>query len=374
MATYQNGSWKGFGLATDQRRTGNNPYNKGDFVQDFPDKVADDWKQYWPDATDGRHFITNEPNYYKTWTRDTLIPDGTGRNWPNWTLKTDPSEWSSQYPANKRTKKTYYVGFNKKTREWTGYVKGKPPEGDGIGYKTIEVVPGQKGFDVWLQSQTHKDEPITGGGRSGAKDALRDKRTELENNQKANQDDLNKRVAAMNTWNHNNVRVPAANYAVIHTEQGAKWRDQEAKSYNDSLNAPNGLRQQAADSANEAGDQMYTRNNELNKWSDSAISWAKGTTTGLYTSNRDQIFSPAGQAAGLDNLVRQGIITQSERNSYLNGLKTAYGAYYVEDRIGGPEAIWDGTRDGGTYDLIGQFDKDFYLKEYGDSRGLKNAW
>ena len=32
MATYQNGSWKGFGLATDQRRTGNNPYNKSEFV------------------------------------------------------------------------------------------------------------------------------------------------------------------------------------------------------------------------------------------------------------------------------------------------------------------------------------------------------
>ena len=63
-----------------------------------------------------------------------------------------------------------------------------------------------------------------------------------------------------------------------------------------------------------------------------------------------------------------------ERNSYLNGLKTLYGSYYVDDRIGNFEAIWDGTRDGGTYDLIGQFDKDFYLKEYGDSRGIKNAW
>ena len=36
--------------------------------------------------------------------------------------------------------------------------------------------------------------------------------------------------------------------------------------------------------------------------------------------------------------------------------------------------MWDGTKDGGTYDLIGQFDVDYYLNEYGDSRGIKNAW
>ena len=396
MATYQNGSWKGFGLATDQRRTGYNPHTKNDFVQDFPNKVANDWKQYWPDATDGRHFITNEPGYYKTWTRDTLIPDGSGRNWPNWTLETDPSKWSSQYPANKTTKKKYWVAYNNKTNKWINAIgstkdEAKKAAGDQDGQikvKSVEVDvstnpptykdgSGQtwEGFDKFLQGQRDPTEnPITDGGRSGLKAALQGQRKILYDNRDANQADLNSRVAAMNQWNHDNVRVPAAKYAEIHTEQGAKWRDQEAKAWNEGLDAPDGPRQQAADSANEAGDQMYTRNNELNKWSEGAISWAKGTTTGLYTSNRDQIFSPAGQAAGLDNLVRQGIITQSERNSYLNGLKTAYGAYYVEDRIGGPEAIWDGTRDGGTYDLIGQFDKDFYLKEYGDSRGLKNAW
>ena len=373
MATYQNGSWKGFGLATDQRRTGNNPYGKNDFVSDFPNKSANDWLQFFPATAGGFNFITNDPEgRYESWTKNVLRPDG--GTWPQWTLETDPSKWSSQYPANKTTTKTYYVGFNKKTKEWTGYVKGKPPQEDGIGYKTITVEPGQKGLDEWLQGQTHKGEQITKGGKSGAKDALRAKRTELEDNQKANQNDLNSRVAAMNSWNYNNVWVPASDYAVAHTEAGAKWRDQEAKAWNESLDADDGPRQQAADSANEAGDKMYTRNNELNKWSDSAIGWAKGTTTGLYTNNRDQIFSPAGQAAGLNNLVQQGIITQDERNSYLNGLKTAYGSYYVDDRIGGPEAIWDGTRDGGTYDLIGQFDKDFYLKEYGDSRGIKNAW
>ena len=43
-----------------------------------------------------------------------------------------------------------------------------------------------------------------------------------------------------------------------------KWRQQEADSWNESLNADDGLRQQAANAANEAGDKMYTRNNELN--------------------------------------------------------------------------------------------------------------
>ena len=393
MATYQNGSWQGFGLATDQRRTDNNPYNKSEYVNDFPNKGADDWLQFWPGSNGGFNFITNADGY-QSWTKDSLQPDGT--NWPQWTLKTDPSEWSSQYPANRPVAARYWVAYNNKSNTWINAVaeskdaaKNLAGNQDGqvkVKYVDVDISTNPHtyrdaqgntydGFDKFLQGQTDPTGNfITGGGSSGAKQSLKDARKTLFDNRDANENDLNSRVAAMNTWNHDNVWVPASDYATKHNEVGATWRANEAKKWNESLDADDGPRQAAANAANEAGDKMYNRNYQLNKWSDNAISWAKGTTTGLYTTNRDQIFSATGQAAGLDSLVKQGIITNSERNSFLNGLKNSYGTYYVEDRIGGTEGMWDGTKDGGTYDLIGQFDVGYYLKEYGDTRGIKNAW
>ena len=95
MAKYANGSWTKFNLNTNQRRTGNNPWLKSEFVSQFPDKSANDWLNVFPVSNGGFNFITNADGYEK-WTAG-LGPDN--NNWPQWTLKTDPSEWSSQYPA-----------------------------------------------------------------------------------------------------------------------------------------------------------------------------------------------------------------------------------------------------------------------------------
>ena len=54
----------------------------------------------------------------------------------------------------------------------------------------------------------------------------------------------------------------------------------------------------------------------------------------------------------------------------LDGLKNSYGAYYANERVD----LWDGSTDGGTYDLVDKFDSDYYLLEYGESRGLNNNW
>ena len=371
MATYQNGSWQGFSLDTNQRRTDNNAWNKSEFVTQFPNTSANDFLEYFPASNGGFNFVTNDPEgRHESWTTG---KDPEGNAWPQWTLKTDPSEWSSDFPADRKEKETYYVAYNKKEKRYTGYVRREKhqPEKEDIKYIKVDIEPGTKNIGEFLKNQTVGGVKLTGAVDSGALDDLRDFRDDLTNNKDQNANDLTKRTDAMNTWNNNNVWVPANDYAQNHNEAGATYRTNASESWNTNLDSAAGPRQQAADAANQAGDQIYTRNNSLNTWSNAAVGWARGTTTGLYTDNRAQIFSPTGQAAYLNGLVQNGIITSDERNNYLEGLKNSYGAYYVKDRVGG---VWDGTKEGGTYDLIGQFDKDYYLREYGDTRGIKISW
>ena len=47
----------------------------------------------------------------------------------------------------------------------------------------------------------------------------------------------------MNTWNMDNVWVPASNYAENHNKVGETWRGNEAQKWNDSLDADDGPRQ-----------------------------------------------------------------------------------------------------------------------------------
>ena len=47
----------------------------------------------------------------------------------------------------------------------------------------------------------------------------------------------------------------------------------------------------AAAAANAAGDKLYTKNDALNRWSDAAVRWAKGTSSGKYMQNREKILN-----------------------------------------------------------------------------------
>jgi hypothetical protein len=376
MAKYANGSWTKFNLDTNQRRTGNNPWLKSEFVSQFPDKSADDFLSVFPAASGGFNFITNDPEgRYEKWTAG-LGPDN--KNWPQWTLKTDPDEWESQYPANRTIEESYYVAYNNKEDRWTGGV-GKTKEeakagGDGTGNKVIKITIGtEKGISEWLNAQRDPSGNEI-KGKNNVADTLKSIRNTHRENNKANKADIESRTAAMNAWNYKNVWVPASAYAEQHNKNGTTFRDAAAKAYNEGLDASDGERQQAADDKNALGDKEYTINTRLNDWSESSVSWAENSTTGFYTNNRAEIFSPAGRAAELNALVNEGLITSDQAQTYLNGLKTAYGAYYVDDRIGGKGGMWNGDKDGGTYDLIGQFDVDYYLNNYGESRGINNAW
>jgi len=390
VATYSGGKWTKFSLDTNQRRTNNDPYGREDFIEDFPAKESAEFEQFFPVAAGGFNFITNADGY-ADWSAG-VGPDQ--NNWPQWTLKTDNSEWADEYPTDRTVKQKYWVAYNKTTGEYTGSVGTSKSEAgitDNSDIRGVSVTVDAstepitytdqngntyEGFTKFLQGQTNATtgQGLTGGGQSGAKDALQAFRGELEENKALNNSAEADRTAAMEQWNYDNVWTPATEYAASHNSAGETFRNNASESYNASLDEPDGPRQQAADAANQAGDKMYTRNNELNKWSNATVNWAKNTQTGNYVANRNQIFSPGGQAAAINGLVQNGYLTQQEATSYLNGLKDAYGAYYVKERIGGTRGMWNGDTDGGTYDLIGQFDSDYYINEYGNSRGLLNSW
>ena len=402
---YSNGKWQIENLPTNQRRTGNNPYVRTDtdIVNAFPNRNANDWLDFFPASSGGFNFITNDPEgRYESWTKG---KDPLGNNWPQWTLKTDPDEWAEEYPDNRPITEKFYVAYNNSENRWTGGIGKTKNEakagGDGTGNKVhqITLTAGEEGIQEWLNSQTDPSGNSLTGGRD-AKAALRDERSILKDNKKANGEAPGQRQTAMDSWNYNNVWVPASNYAEAHNETGESWRDTEAEKWNESLDADDGPRQQVADQQNKVGDLQYQLNTDLNNWSSNVANWAQGTRTGEYVDNRNHIFAingVAGDLAGIAQRINQAardsglfpdgigitengtvvegggsidIFPTNLQTSMLSGVKNSYGAYYASERVD----QWDGSKDGGTYDLIGKFDSDYYLNEYGASRGLINNW
>ena len=82
-----------------------------------------------------------------------------------------------------------------------------------------------------------------------------------------------------------------------------------------------GLMQAAANTANAAGDKLYTKNKALNDWSRAAVDWAKATPSGKYMQNREKILNtnPGGQSEYLVSLEENGVITGAERETLLFG-------------------------------------------------------
>ena len=397
MATYVNGEWSNLNLATNQRRTGNNPYTKADYLNEFPDKEAGEWEQYWPVSNGGGNFITNDGGY-ASWSNGSS-PDGQG--WPQWTLKTDPNEqmFVDSFPADRETKVKIYVSYDNRSdppRYTGGHGRSKdeaktdPNTGEFYGGLSgpqikvvqIEIDPNTQDLNNWLKDQKDPSgNEIKGAGSSGASDALKDYREEMRTNENDNAQDITNRSTAMAEWNQANVYEPANAYAEQHNQTGSQWRQDSANSYNAALDADDGPRQTLANQTNAQGDVEYNYAVGLNNWSKQATDWAKGSQTGVYTDNRAHIFSGNGLAGSLgsfaESINRQAVdagldplITNDTYNQVLQGMKQSYGAYYTNDRING----WNGQTDGGTYDLIGQFDKDYYLNEYGNSRGINHKW
>ena len=380
MASYLNGKWSNLNLATNQRRTGNNPYLKGEFTSQFPDKSASDWEQFWPVSSGAGNFITNGGSF-ANWVTTTNDPNN--NDWPRWTLKTDTSEWADQFPDDRTTSRTIYVAYDNSTDTYTGgigYTKEEAKQGGGNKVIRLEVNNETSGLRGLLKDQKDPSgNPIS--GHKNVVDALRERRDELRENNRLNEQAEGQRQAAMDSWNQTNVYQPANTYSQQHNSTGQQWRSDSATAYNESLDADDGPRQAAADNANAQGEVAYNYANGLNNWSKSASDWAKGSQTGLYTENRSHIFANNGLRGSLTsfaNSINQqaanaglGVLIDANTISEtLNGMKNSYGAYYANERIDS----WNGQTDGGTYDLIGQFDNQYYLNQYGDSRGINEKW
>lgn len=379
MATYTSGSWTAINLPTNQRRTDYNPWQRSEFREALPDRVPDDFLNSWRHYNNKNAFITNASGY-DSWTGSSVNPQ-TGRPWPQWTLKTNPNEqmFVNMFPANRTTSKQYYVAYDKTTKKWTGYVRGEKqdPQPENIRYKTITVDPSSKNLGEWLDAQDHNGTPITGSVSSGARDGLKEKREIMQTNENDNAQDMINRQTAMAEWNFENVYQPAGNYIDAHNAQGQTYREDASNIFNSEQET---RRQQAADQENSRGDLRYDYANGMNNWSQEAVNWARNTGTGNYVDNRSHILnelkgSLSAFQANINNRagslgLREALLTNTQVNEMIEGMKNSYGAYYVKERV----PMWNGATDGGTYDLIGNFDYEYYLNKYGDSRGLYNSW
>ena len=196
-----------------------------------------------------------------------------------------------------------------------------------------------------------------------------------------NDDMLSKRDTAATTYNTEEAAPARDDLAKEYNEKMLTARTTTAEKYNegqlkqreDSVIAFNEgadkRRNDAAQEANEVADDAYDMATSFNKWSEDTIKWAKNTQTGYYKENRQQIFDTV--TSRLDEFVKKGWLTQDQANKTRQTLKDNYGAYYIKERIPG---IWNPDVDGGLRDPLGMFQSDYYLKEYGDTTGLKKSW
>ena len=393
MASYSNGVWTALNLATDQRRTDNNPYSGSEFVSQFPDKTAADFASTYPYKT-AADFASDYPH---------VSASDYASTYPHRTA----ADYASSYPDKQATA---YIAFRynnetKKITKVTAPSATQPSAFDTKGgkietiYYTINGSSSSSGIPNFIENKKKLNNATRDSGVDTAIQAARDYHATLHNNYNYNTGSHTTpgtkaydRQTAANNYNatQNTNRQTAAN-AYNSTQDTNRQtaatnantsidseRQSAADTYNQNVVS---YRDEAASRANELGQLAYNQNNALNTWSSNVIDWAKNTPTGTYTTNRDHIFSDVGIKGDLDALVKDvndaavnaGVTAPLDSdfiNKTLDGIKDAYGGYYANERI----ESWDGAEDGGTYDLIGQFDVDYYVKEYGDSRGLNTAW
>jgi len=384
--------------ASGQRSSSNNPYTQSDYESAYPDRTADEWLEMYPATAGGFNFITNADGY-ESWTEN--INPVTEEGFRRWTLATNPEEIPEiveAYPADRSVKQKYHLAYDNKTNEFI-------PNGIGTDKSHIKGVEGVKGIEVTVEIGPDGKDIITdengntytgftdffqnggaigrdgnivkGGNESGIKASLQTNRDELQANHSANEKDLEDRINGefgLNEWNTNNVWIPATEYAEKISTEGKEYREKAAQTWNDTLPEQ---RQELADNANALGDLVYTQASALNNWNKGVVDWANNSQTGTYTSNRSHIYDRWGTeladiANSLNNqagaLGLEPVITEEAYESMVTGAKNAYGAYYGAERV----PMWNGDTDGGTYDLVGNFDADYYLQT--QNTGLTSRW
>ena len=316
----------------------------------------------------GTEFITNHPDY-SNWSSNVNNPL-TGSSYQQWELKTNPNEWADEYPDNRPTEQTFYVAYNNRTDEYTGGYgltkdeakEGAPEGGDPIRVIEITVGTGSGIGEALNAARDPRGNPIT--GFRNVLSGLQEERDRHKQNQRDNEAAAGQRQAAMDQWNYENVYEPATAYANSLTSEAATWRENQANNWNENLET---YAQSVADEENERNTLLNDYGSSLTEWSRGVKDWASSSQTGVYTSNRSYIYNNLG--SNLTNIVNnlntraeelglQPLMNEDQLNNIIDSTKNIYGAYYAEQRIG---QQWNGETDGGAYDLIGQFDSDYYL-------------
>ena len=243
--------------------------------------------------------------------------------------------------VDRPTTQKYFVAYNNETDEWTGGIGLTKSEakagGDGTGNKVHEITltAGQDGIKEWLGSQTDPSEnPITGGGESGAKEALRGARSVLGDNETANKADQKQR--------DDNI---AANKSAV---DNATIRAGQVNTFNQRANAGNKL---------------------INDWSKSVGSQAGTSETGKYLNNKASLENY--NTTTLDALAEfkhpidnTRIYSDDVINNLKGALITDYETYYLTTRIN----RWNEDGTVGAQPPVGGFDPEFYLENYGTYR------
>ena len=249
-----------------------------------------------------------------------------------------------KFPDDRKTEQKYWVAYDNTSDppKFTGsYAERKEDAG-------IKGEEGIKGIQITVNPDTDiRDTLQAARSKAGLEiknideilPSLVDHKNEFKSNKKENEAAPDNRKAELESWNYDNVWVPASDYAIEISTEGENYREKAAQTWNDTL--PD-QRQELADSANALGDLVYTQASALNNWNKGVVDWAKDSATGTYTSNRAHIYDHWGadladiatslneQATGLG---LDPLITQETYDSMLTGAKNAYGAYYGAERV-----------------------------------------
>jgi hypothetical protein len=231
-------------------------------------------------------------------------------------------DFVSSYPANRPTSKTVYVRFitDKKSKDYkeVAQISESPRTGDN--WYSVTIGPGSQASDV------SRGNGYVTGDSGGEKNQVRSWIQGLADNNQQNQQDFGRRDTA-----------------------AADYNRQQDTNLNNAVNAYNNNINQIR---NEEANKLNTKNQTLNDWSNKSVAYFSNSPTGSYVNTRDKF-----DVGSLQNLVRQGVMSEGEFNNYVDLAKTSFKAYYLKDRI----RPWD-AESLGVQPPTGGFNSSYYSK------------
>lgn len=133
------------------------------------------------------------------------------------------------------------------------------------------------------------------------------------------------------------------------------------KEYN---NAQNTARQQAADSINTEASNFNNKNTVINNWSSSAITKLSQAKDGTYKATLESLDTSA-----LDNLMNQGLLSNSEYGGYLKAATDSFDSDYLTNKL----VKWN-PRTQGAQPPFGGFDASYYRLNTEGGRAAEEQW